>query len=57
MVSLFVVYTVSYGSNVFQIDSEYIPERAGNGAWDEIPFTFIGAQNNDHTIDEARWPA
>ena len=41
------------GSNVYQIHSEYISERAGSGAWDEIPFTFIGAQNNDHTIDEA----
>ncbi|WP_272685645.1 DUF4055 domain-containing protein [Providencia sp. PROV130] len=47
------VYRKAAGQSVFQIDSEYIPERAGNGAWEEIPFTFIGAQNNDHTIDEA----
>ncbi|HHR5858502.1 TPA: DUF4055 domain-containing protein [Providencia alcalifaciens] len=47
------VYRKPAGSNVYQIHSEYIPERAGSGAWDEIPFTFIGAQNNDHTIDEA----
>ena len=47
------VYRKPSGSGVFQIDSEYIPERAGKGAWDEIPFTFMGAQNNDHTIDEA----
>ncbi|HEM8128329.1 DUF4055 domain-containing protein [Providencia rettgeri] len=47
------VYRKPAGSSVYQIHSEYIPERAGNGAWDEIPFTFIGAQNNDHTIDEA----
>ena len=47
------VYRKPSGSGVFQIDSEYIPERAGKGAWNEIPFTFIGAQNNDHTIDEA----
>lgn len=47
------VYRKAAGQSVFQIDSEYMPERAGNGAWDEIPFTFIGAQNNDHTIDEA----
>ncbi|MTB46341.1 DUF4055 domain-containing protein [Providencia sp. wls1950] len=47
------VYRKTAGSSVYQIHSEYIPERAGNGAWDEIPFTFIGAQNNDHTIDEA----
>lgn len=47
------VYRKPSGSSVFEIDSEYIPERAGNGVWDEIPFTFIGAQNNDHTIDEA----
>jgi len=47
------VYRKAAGQSVFQIDSEYMPERAGNGVWDEIPFTFIGAQNNDHTIDEA----
>lgn len=47
------VYRKPSGSGVFQIDSEYIPERAGKGTWNEIPFTFIGAQNNDHTIDEA----
>lgn len=47
------VYRKPSGSSMFQIDSEYIPERAGKGAWNEIPFTFIGAQNNDHTIDEA----
>lgn len=47
------VYRKPSGSSVFQIDSEYIPERAGKGAWNEIPFMFIGAQNNDHTIDEA----
>lgn len=35
------------------MDVEYIPKRKIGGAWDEIPFTFIGAQNNDHTIDEA----
>ncbi|ETT08927.1 DUF4055 domain-containing protein [Providencia alcalifaciens] len=47
------VYRKPAGSSVYQIHSEYIPERAGSGAWDEIPFTFMGAQNNDHTIDEA----
>ncbi|MEX9888536.1 DUF4055 domain-containing protein [Providencia rettgeri] len=47
------VYRKAVGQSVFQIDSEYMPERAGNGVREEIPFTFIGAQNNDHTIDEA----
>lgn len=47
------VYRKTAGSSVYQIHSEYIPERAGSGAWDEIPFTVMGAQNNDHTIDEA----
>ncbi|MFS1539243.1 MAG: DUF4055 domain-containing protein [Candidatus Phlomobacter fragariae] len=47
------VYRKPAGSSVYQIDAEYIPERRSGGAWDEIPFTFIGAQNNDHTIDEA----
>lgn len=47
------VYRKPAGNSVYQIDVEYIPDRGGSGAWEEIPFTFIGAQNNDHTIDEA----
>ena len=47
------VYRKPESSGVFEIDAEYTPEKADNGVWTEIPFTFIGAQNNDHTIDEA----
>ncbi|MDR5616840.1 DUF4055 domain-containing protein [Arsenophonus sp.] len=47
------VYRKPAGSSVYQIDVEYIPKRKIGGAWDEIPFTFIGAQNNDPSIDEA----
>ncbi|MFS1564191.1 MAG: DUF4055 domain-containing protein [Candidatus Arsenophonus phytopathogenicus] len=47
------VYRKPAGSSVYQIDVEYIPKRKIGGVWNEIPFTFLGAQNNDHTIDEA----
>lgn len=34
-------------SGVYVVDSEYYPVIQFGGAWDEIPFTFVGAQNND----------
>ncbi|MCP6133308.1 DUF4055 domain-containing protein, partial [Klebsiella pneumoniae] len=32
---------------------EYHPKPKGEDFWDEIPFTFVGAQNNDPSIDES----
>lgn len=35
------------------IFSQAVPLDGKGNAWDEIPFTFIGAQNNDHNIDDS----
>ncbi|OCG46007.1 hypothetical protein A9G28_11040 [Gilliamella sp. Fer1-1] len=40
-------------SGPYEISSEYKPTPAGKGKWEEIPFTFVGAQNNDPTIDDS----
>lgn len=40
-------------SGPYVIDSEYWPKPKGENYWDEIPFTFVGAQNNDPTIDDS----
>lgn len=40
------------GGGVFTVDAEYNPKPKGKDFWDEIPFTFVGAQNNDETIDD-----
>ncbi|EKY3200679.1 DUF4055 domain-containing protein [Cronobacter turicensis] len=40
-------------SGPYEISSEYYPRPKGEQYWDEIPFTFVGAQNNDETIDES----
>lgn len=40
-------------SGKYEISSEYWPNPKGETFWDEIPFTFVGAQNNDPTIDES----
>lgn len=37
-------------SGTYTVDSEYHPKPKGKDYWDEIPFTFVGAQNNDPTI-------
>lgn len=33
--------------------SDYSPLNGNGAPWDEIPFTFVGAQNNDVTVDSA----
>lgn len=40
-------------SGPYAISSNYHPKPKGEQYWDEIPFTFVGAQNNDPTIDES----
>jgi hypothetical protein len=35
------------------IESQSIPLDASGQPWDEIPFTFIGAENNDPDVDDA----
>ncbi len=40
-------------TGAYLVDSEITPQGAASaGFWDEIPFAFIGAQNNDPTLDE-----
>lgn len=41
------------GSAAYAVTSEYQPKPKGKDSWDEIPFTFVGAQNNDPTIDDS----
>lgn len=40
------------GGGAYAVDAEYHPKPKGKEFWDEIPFTFVGAQNNDETIDD-----
>ncbi|EMJ7956559.1 DUF4055 domain-containing protein [Enterobacter chengduensis] len=40
------------GGGAYSVDAEYRPKPKGKEFWDEIPFTFVGAQNNDETIDD-----
>lgn len=41
------------GAKKLIVDAEYSPTIFGKGYWNEIPFTFVGSQNNDSTIDES----
>lgn len=51
------VYTVEIwrqeGVANFRAAETSIPTDADGNPFDEIPFTFIGARNNDHIVDEA----
>lgn len=38
---------------VYAAGDTYTPTPFGGTSWDEIPFTFIGAQNNDPEIDDS----
>ena len=33
------------------IVSQVFPRDGAGNVWDQIPFTFVGAQNNDHSVD------
>jgi hypothetical protein len=37
----------------WEIYEQYTPKRGNGAPWDRIPFTFVGAQNNDSGIDKA----
>jgi hypothetical protein len=37
----------------FVIHEESIPKRGNGQPWDRIPFTFVGARNNDSDVDKA----
>lgn len=40
-------------SGPYEISTTYNPKPKNEDHWDEIPFTFVGAQNNDPTIDDS----
>lgn len=40
-------------SGPFEVVNEFWPRPSGATSWSEIPFTFVGAQNNDSTIDDS----
>lgn len=40
-------------SGPYEANSSYQPKPKGEASWNEIPFTFVGAQNNDPSIDES----
>ena len=47
-------YTVqTYNKEGEPVTEELEPRNATGGRWDTIPFTFVGAQNNDETVDKA----
>ena len=39
--------------NVWQVESDVIPLNGAGKLWTEIPFTFLGSNNNDPKIDKA----
>lgn len=39
--------------NAYYIDQEYTPLDGAGQTWNEIPFIFVGAQNNDPAIDKS----
>ena len=43
----------SESAGTYTINKTMKPQPKGKTHWDEIPFTFIGAQNNDAVIDDA----
>jgi len=47
----------SYMQSLFDEDynpvTEFVPRKADGSLWSEIPFIFVGAENNDETVDEA----
>lgn len=47
------VYTQQLYDENDQPQDEFTPTKSDGSKWDEIPFIFIGAQNNDETIDKA----
>lgn len=47
------VYTIEIYDDEGQIISASVPRKSDGSTWDEIPFIFPGAQNNDETPDKS----
>ena len=41
------------GKGEFRLDDEIVPRDHNGNIWDEIPFAFIGSENNDPSVDES----
>ena len=42
-----------YNEGGEQVGEDIEPKNSAGARWDEIPFIFVGAQNNDETVDDA----
>ena len=47
------VYTTQLYRDDEPYGDEFVPRKADGSVWTEIPLQFVGAKNNDSTIDEA----
>lgn len=47
------IWRANEKGSAWEIYEQYTPKRGSGAAWDRIPFTFVGAQNNDSSIDKA----
>ena len=47
------VWRANEKGTAWEIYEQYIPKRGNGAPWNRIPFTFVGAQNNDSSIDKA----
>jgi hypothetical protein len=47
------IWRANEKGSAWEIYEQYTPKRGNGSAWDRIPFTFVGAQNNDSSIDKA----
>lgn len=47
------IWRKAAGTNNFVIVQNFIPKTASGSTWNEIPFFFIGSENNDSNIDPA----
>jgi hypothetical protein len=47
------VWRANEKGTAWEIHQQYIPKRGNGAPWNRIPFTFVGAQNNESSIDKA----
>lgn len=47
------VWRQSVSGGPFEVAEAYIPRKGNGSAWDEIPAGFVGAQNNDPSVDDS----
>jgi len=47
------IWRMNEAKTQWVLSSSIAPTRADGSNWDQIPFVFVGAENNDHEIDRA----